>query len=229
MVTEQLTLHFGWGDSFSFANYYPGGNEAALYCVQQAAAGEGEHVVMLWGAAGSGKSHVLQAACQEAAEAGRTVAYLPLLELADYGVEMLEGLENMGLVCIDDLQCVAGRRHWEDALFHLYNRMRETGNTLLVGADASPAALAIELPDLRSRLAWGPVFQLAELDDQAKLAVLRRRAAARGFELPAEVALYLLRRSARDMASLLALLDKLDEQSLVQQRKLTIPFVRNLL
>lgn len=229
MVTEQLTLRFGWGEGFGFDNYYALGNEAALHCVRELSAVGGEQFVYLWGAPGSGKSHLLQAACQAGAQSGATVAYLPLQELREFGPGVFEGLEQMALVCLDDVQLVAGQAEWEDALFHLYNRLRETGSRLLVTATASPLALGIKLADLRSRLAWGPVFQLAGLDDSARVEALRLHAAARGFDLPDEVAEFLMRRAARDMNSLYRLLDKLDQASLAQQRKLTIPFVRQFL
>lgn len=229
MVHEQLPLRFTWRQGISFANYFSASNEESVHALKQAAGGEGERSLFLWGSAGSGKSHLLQAACQVAADARRSVVYLPLAELVNYSCEVFEGLEQMALVCIDDLQYMAGRDDWEEALFHLYNRMRDAGSTLLVTATSSPAALAVQLPDLQSRLTWGPVFQLRELDDTQKIAALRLRATGRGFDLPEEVAQYLLRRSPRDMVSLFALLDRLDEASLVQQRRLTIPFVRGLI
>ena len=239
MVTEQIPLRFGWRDGLSFGNYFSGSslegcsqsNAEAVHHVQRAAAGEAgaEHFLFLWGAASVGKSHLLQAACQHAAENQRTVAYLPMVELIDLSAEIFEGLEQMSLICLDDVQLIAGKAEWEEALFHFYNRMRDAGGSLLVMANAAPAALAVVLPDLQSRLSWGPVLQLNELDDAGKISALQLRAKGRGFELSDEVAQFLMRRSTRDMASLFLLLDRLDEASLVQQRKLTIPFVRNLI
>lgn len=229
VVTEQFTLRFGWGDRFTFGNYFSGVNSAAVECLRLAALGQGEQFVFLHGTAGSGKSHLLQAACQVAAERGKPVAYLPLPELRDFGDEVLTGLEQLALVCVDDLQVIAGQPVWEQALFHLFNRVIDSGCVLLLAADQAPAGMALQLADLRSRLGWGPVFRLQELDDGDKIAALRLRAQARGFDLPQEVAEFLLRRCPRDTASLFVLLDKLDQASLAQHRKLTIPFVRSLL
>lgn len=235
MVTEQIPLRFGWRDGLSFDNYFVsdsiGGNAEAAHHVRRVAAGEGdaEQFLFLWGSASVGKSHLLQAACQYADENQRTVAYLPMTELADLSAEIFDGLEQMALVCLDDVQLIAGKAEWEEALFHFYNRMRDAGGSLLVTANVAPSALAVVLPDLQSRLTWGPVLQLNELDDVGKISALQLRANGRGFELPDEVAQFLMRRSARDMSSLFVLLDKLDEASLVQQRKLTIPFVRDLI
>ena len=238
MVTEQIPLRFAWRDGLSFSNFftnsghgnYAGSNAEAVHYVQQAATGavDAEQFLFLWGAVGTGKSHLLQAACQQAAEHQNIVAYLPMLELADLSPEIFDGLEQMSLVCIDDVQRIAGQTEWEEALFHFYNRVRDAGGRLLVTADVAPSALPLTLADLQSRLAWGPVLQLGELDDAGKIAALQLRAKGRGFDLPDEVAQFLMRRSVRDMGSLFALLDRLDEASLVQQRKLTIPFVRKL-
>ncbi len=233
-----MPLRFGWRDGLSFDNYFALGtpesdgqsNAEAVHHVQRTAAGDAgaEQFLFLWGTANVGKSHVQQAACQLATENQRTVAYLPLVELLDLSVEIFDGLEQMSLVCLDDVQFIAGNAEWEEALFHFYNRVRDAGGALLVTANVTPSALAVTLPDLQSRLAWGPVLQLNELDDAGKISALQLRAKGRGFELPDEVAQFLMKRSARDMASLFALLDRLDEASLVQQRRLTIPFVRGL-
>ena len=100
---------------------------------------------------------------------------------------------------------------------------------MIVAGDIAPKALPIKLADLQSRLSWGPVFHLQELNDENKIAALQLRAKTRGFELTEEVGLFLIRRSARDMPSLFALLERLDEASLAKHRKLTIPFVRELI
>ena len=228
-VKEQLPLAYAWREGLSFDNFCGAGNAAVVQSLQQGADGSGDQFIYLWGTPGVGKSHLLQAACQRAAQQGRAVAYLPLAEFVEMPVEAFDGLQSLSLVCLDDVQAVAGMAHWEEALFHLYNRLRDSGAVLLAAGDASPAGLAIELPDLRSRLSWGPVFRVQEPQEDEKIHALQARAKARGFDLPDEVAHYLIRRSPRDMASLFALLDRLDQASLAQQRRLTIPFVRNLI
>lgn len=222
-MTRQLPLGVNLRDGAAFANFLPGPNAAAVACLR---AGE-EPLVYLWGAGGTGKSHLLQAACAAAGQDGRPAAYLPLD--GGFAPEVLAGWENLPLVCLDDLQAVAGRMAWERALFNLCNGLREQGGRLAVAADAPPAGLALQLPDLRSRLSQGVVFQLRELEDPDKLAALRLRARRRGFELPDDTAQYLLSRYRRDMPSLCRLLDVLDTASLSAQRRLTIPFVKSVL
>lgn len=220
----QLPLGIGLRDSATFTNFHAGSNSEAL---QSLSRGQ-EAFVYLWGPAGSGKTHLLQALCQQQGEAGHTVAYLPLAE-PGMAPAMLEGLEAMDLVVIDELDAVAGQAPWETALFHLYNRLGEAGVRLVVAAPVAPAGLGIRLPDLASRLGWGLTLQLSANDDAAKLAILQLRARNRGLELSEEVGNYLLKRCERDMDSLIQLLERLDAASLQEQRKLTIPFVKTLL
>lgn len=234
VVTEQIPLKLSWREGFSFKNFFvsgfPEGNNEVVHHLQKIASSDaGEQFLFVWGFNNVGKSHLLQASCQQAADSGFSVAYLPLAEVEELDSEMFAGLESMSLVCIDDVQKIAGNEQCEEALFHLYNRMRDVGNKMIVSANVAPAALPVGLADLQSRLGWGPVLHLQELNDENKIEALQLRAKARGFELTEEVGLYLIRRSARDMSSLFALLDKLDEASLAQHRKLTIPFVRDLI
>jgi DnaA family protein len=223
-IGKQLPLGLSLKDNATFANFYPGDNVVLL----EALAGR-ESPVFVWGSAGSGKSHLLQAVCHAAAGQGLPPAYLPLAQHARLAPAMLEGLEQQAVVTVDDVHCIVGQADWEEALFHLFNRLREAGNRLVVSARCAPAALNLGLPDLVSRLGWGPVFQLQPLDDEGKRAALQLRARQRGMELPDEVAVYLLRRSPRDMDSLFELLQRLDVASLAAQRRLTIPFVRALI
>lgn len=224
-LSQQLPLRIGLRDSATFDNFLPASNAQALHALQQ----QSEPFIYLWGSEGSGKSHLLQAACHAVTEAGGSAVYLPLGELSAMSPELFDGMEQMQLVCIDEVDSIVGSTAWEQALFHLYNRLRDSGNRLVVAGQASPTALGLGLPDLVSRLGWGPVYQLHLLTDEEKAQALRLRAAQRGMEMPAEVANYLLSRAPRDMQALFALLDELDEISLAAQRKLTIPFVREII
>ena len=176
------------------------------------------------GQPGVGRSHLLQAACLRVEERGELAVYLPLAEVAEYGPALLDNLEQSELVCLDDLDAVAGDATWEEALFHLFNRLRDAGRRLLLAADASPRELAIKLPDLQSRLSLALVFQLQQLrrGQAAGVAVARPR---RGLNLPDDVGRFILTRGSRSMNALFELLDQLDQASLQAQRKLTIPFL----
>lgn len=228
-VTAQLPLGIGLRDDASFANYFSGANREAVSAVRHSACSEGEQMIYLWGAPGVGKSHLLQAACHEANARGEAVAYVPLAQADEFSPRLLEGFEQLALVCIDDIQAIAGIAAWETALFHLYNRMRDSGSHCMIAGSAAPGGLGVMLPDLASRLAWGLVLHLDTLNDEGVLAALQLRAHQRGFELPADVAQFLLRRERRDMLALFALLERLDHASLAAQRKLTIPFIKGII
>ena len=221
----QLPLAIGLSDSASFENFLAGANLAACHTLELGR----EPFVYLWGGAGSGKSHLLQAACHAEDSRGGRAVYLPLQELLSHPPQLLDGMEELTLVCIDDLDRVAAQHAWQQAIFHLYNRLHEQGHRLLAAGSAAPAALGLTLADLTSRLGWGPVYHLLELDDAQKAEALRLHARQRGMEMSGEVAGYLLTHGPRDMHRLFALLERLDAQSLVEQRRLTIPFVRRLL
>ena len=225
----QLTLGIRLNDSASFANYFPGRNAEVLNHLRACAQGSSNLPVLVWGAAGSGKTHLLHAASHDATAHAKYPAYLPMRDAALWSPDVLEGLEHCALVCVDDVDAIAGLPAWEEALFHLYNRMSEQRTCLVLSAAAPPTELKLNLPDLASRLAWGLVLHLEALDENDKLAALQLRAQHRGFELPSDVAQFLLRRCPRDTPSLFALLDRLDHASLAAQRKLTIPFVREFI
>lgn len=232
MVPTQLPLGVRLRDDATFANYYPGANAAALGYVErlcEADAGWAESLIYLWGGEGVGRSHLLQAACLRFEQRGEAAVYLPLGEVADYGPELLDGLDQSELVCLDDLDAVAGRADWEEALFHLFNRLRDSGRRLLLAASVSPRELSVQLPDLQSRLTLALVFQLHALSDEDKLRALQLRASRRGLHLTDEVGRFILTRGERSMSALFELLERLDQASLQAQRKLTIPFLKETL
>jgi DnaA family protein len=142
---------------------------------------------------------------------------------------VLDGLAARRCVCLDDIDRVAGDVNFELALFDLGNQLTDHEGILVVAAAAAPREVGIGLPDLLSRLTRLPVFHVEPLDEQGRMEALQLRARHRGLELPADTARYLLQRSRRDMASLYELLDRLDVAALRAQRRLTIPFVRDIL
>lgn len=227
LFAQQQVLDFGLAPSRTLEQFLPGANGVAAGLVAQQAEGRGEPQLYLWGAMGCGKTHLLQAACQRAGEHGLPAAYIALRDAPHPGV--LEGLERLGLVALDDVQVVVGQAVWEEALFDLINRLREHAVPLLLAADRPPSALPVALPDLASRLGWGPILRLEGLDDAAKLELLRRRAVERGLILPDEVGRYLLDHLPRDVSSLLEGLERLDRASMEMHRKLSLALAREVL
>jgi DnaA-homolog protein len=233
-VYEQLALNLRLRDASSFENFFVARNREAVERLQQAVCNLGEAPrspaswLYLWGEPGTGKTHLLEAACRAAQEQGYAPLYVPLAEKADFSTALLEDVEQVPLVCVDDVDVIAGDATWEAALFALYEHLRAHGGMLVLAARSSPAAIGLKLADLATRLAAGLVYQLQPLSDAEKIAALRLRAQRRGLEMTEEVARYLLTRFPRDLHSLFALLDKLDSATLAAQRRLTIPFLRGL-
>ena len=225
----QLPLGVGLRDDATFDNYHPGANATLVECLSHQFDDNGEPFLYLWGGDGVGRSHLLQAACHQASARDLRTIYLPLEELGHFPPLMLEDVERLDLVAIDDLDRVVGRKRWEEALFHAFNRLRDSGKRLLIAADRPPRQLDIKLADLASRLTWGMTFHLRQLSDEDRMQALKLRAHLRGMELPDEVARYILHRGARELSELFRSLEVLDNASLSAQRKLTIPFVKKAL
>lgn len=223
---SQLALPLQLDDYAVFESFLPTGNEALVAMLEDTAGNDSGNGCWIWGAEALGKSHLLQAVT---AMAGDRSAYVPLVSLKDAGPDVIDGLERRNLVCLDDIDCVAGDDAWERALFSLFNAIAQEQGQLIVAAGMAPRECPFSLPDLASRLSQLPTFRVAELSDADREAALQLRSSHRGLELPVETARYLMSRSRRDMGSLYHLLDTLDQEALRAKRRLTIPFVRDVL
>lgn len=226
----QLPLPVRLRAEASFESFHVHPGVAAAVAGLQAGLAAPPFGILLHGPRQCGLSHLLQACCHRLEAAGDTVVYLPLAALAQQPPgELLEGLEHSRLVCLDDLDAVAGQADWERALFGLYNRLQAGRGSLLVASRLPPAALAIALPDLRSRLQALLVIAVAPPDDAARMGALQLLARTRGLALEPEVARYILARAPRGMEALVGVLDALDQRSLAAGRRLSIPFVREVM
>ena len=225
---QQIPLAVRLADRAVFASFLPAHNLEALQHLQQLARGGGRGLTWLCGLEGAGKTHLLQATCAAASEQMRA-GYVPLAQVAPLGVGVLEGLPQMQCLCLDDIDEVVGQIEWERALFGLLQEIEDSGGRLVLAAAAPPAFLEWALADLGSRCAAGAVFQLRLLDEPERHAALQLRARLRGLELPDETWHWLRKRFPRDMRTLYELLDTLDEAALTAQRRLTVPFIRDVL
>ncbi len=192
-----------------------------------------EWLIYLWGETGGGVSHLLSATMRHLSS--YDCCYLPLKELVFYSPkeffsDLDYGLEHANLVCIDDVDILSSQdQQWQQQLFHLINRLRDANKKLVVGAHCAPRQLSINLADLKSRLQWGSVYKIQALNDEESQHLLQERALLYGFQMSTEVAAFILQRTSRSVPSLLNILERLHQASLAAKRRLTIPFVKQVL
>jgi DnaA family protein len=224
-VTEQLVFDLAASDPPSFSNFVPGRNAEALATLKALAAGSvTESGLLIWGAPGGGKTHLLRATVEEAQARGALATYV-----ADPGALLAQDPERLAtqtIVAVDRID-----RATPDAqavVFRLFNALKERKRHFVAASRVSPAALPLR-EDLRTRLGWGLAFEIAALADSEKAAALAAYAAQRGLPIGAEVIGYLLAHGRRDMPALLATLSALDRHSLAARRPITIPLLRDWL
>ena len=226
---KQLALPIRLNEAATLDNFIAGRNTQLLHFLRRFLDHRAELQAYLWAQGTRGKSHLLQAMCQQASARKMQASYLPMPELASLDATMLDGLEKLQLLALDDLQAVTADPVWAEAIFHLINRCRSHGCHLLLASSASPQSLQVALPDLASRLVWGPVFHLDPLGDHELLAFVFDCARQRGLDLPAEVAHYLIKHLPRDIRYLETLIQLLDEEALACKRRVTLPFLKRVL
>ena len=229
-MNQQLALAIQLKVQATLDNFCWDKNTILKHQIELTLSHQGERFLYIWGDLGAGKSHLLQGICHQAMQHDMTAIYLPLKILKEWGPECIEDLSAQSLIVIDDIDAIAGCIEWERALFDLYNQIYDNEHSILLTSNQNPPSTSLlSLPDLRSRLNWGLVLQLKELEDASKMTVLQDQAQQRGIDLPDCVAIFLIHRCTRNMNELQNILDRLDQESLAAQRKVTIPFVKSVL
>lgn len=227
--SKQIPFQFGDFQKNDLASFLAGENENLITLLKQIANKESNHVLYLWGEAGTGKTHLLQAVCKQAAESDLHVAYIPLKQIEELSAEMLHDLGELDLICIDDVESIIGQLEWQQGLTWLYNELKDNSHSLIISGNKASANIELELDDLKSRLSSDQVIQIKSPNDELKIEILKQKANERSFELSDEVIEFLMRRVERNLSSLIDVLDKIDHASLAAKRKITIPFVKELL
>ncbi len=223
--STQIPLDIYLNEGRTFDSFHFGDNAELISSAQSFT----HPVIFIWSESGNGRSHLLQALCNYAEEKMLGSIYLPMTELSAFGTEILQGLETLDLIVIDDVDRLIGDSKWEEALFHLYNRVRDAGNYLVFSSTLPPQSLNFILQDLSSRLNWGLIYHLLPLTESQKIEAFHLTAQLKGLVINDDVTQYILKHLPRDPHHIFSLLDQLDKLSLVAQRKITIPFVKQVM
>lgn len=227
-MTQQLLKGLQPQAHMTFANFHNGQNRSIVNYLQQELYTQ-KNNIYLWGNSGCGLTHLLHALCETASLQQKTAMYLPLKEASLYTPEILVNIEQVSVLCLDDIDAVIGQLLWEEALFDAYNRSRDNNTIWVCTAKTSVRGLNCVLADLQSRLSWGQVFHMELLTEAERMAALQLRAKERGMIVNDEVIHFLLNHYQRDLGALLLLLERLDNASLAEKKRLTIPFVKEVL
>ena len=225
----QIPFKFDNFKKRDFDSFFQGENKDLLYFLNTMIKTRSNNSIYIWGPQGTGKTHLLQAACKKANEMDWHVTYIPLEQYRDFSIDILDGLGKLDLVCIDDLEFIIDNIEWQQRVTLLFNEIRDNKNSIIISSKISPNNIKIDLDDLKSRLVWGHVFKIKAADDELKIKILKKEANERSFNLNDDVVEFLIRRSNRDLTSLIEILDEIDRSSLAAKRKITVPFVKELI
>ncbi|MFT6034434.1 MAG: DnaA family protein [Arenicella sp.] len=224
----QLALPLSSNDKASFENYWLGHNTELVAAIESSVKTGEPKVVYYYGASGAGKSHLLFAAMRLAKSEIINTSYLSLTDTY-VSAGMLAVVDVEHVVCVDDIEAWAGDVDKERALFTLFEQIKHAGGQLIVSATQPPNLSSFVINDLVSRLSSGLIYPLHELNDEQRFEALKMRAKVRGLSVSDDAVRYLQSRSSRDTGELFSVLERIDHASLVEQRRVTIPFLQNLL
>ena len=247
-INQQFPLALKLDGAATFSSFWSAADGELVNALQTLAApkeGSAAGWLYITGGQGCGVSHLLQACVTLATEHNLSAMYLSLNELlmasdadasantaqlSDAMAGFFDGLEDFDLLCIDDIECLAGQPYWQEQLFYLIEKLKNRNDARLVlGSHSLAAELDFDLADLKSRLKWATGFQLNVLSDEQKIQVLQFKAERLGLVMSDEVASFLMNRCSRNMADLSELLARLDQQALSSGRRLTIPWIKTVL
>ncbi len=231
LPTRQLGLDVTLDDDAHFENFFlEPENTEAVAALQASLQPDVRINQLLWGASGSGLTHLLQAWVTAAQQQTLCSAYIDLQSVQnDRSLRLLNNIDGYHYLALDNLQVLAGNSAMQEAAFHCYNRLVDHGGNILFASHCSPLSLDIALADLKSRVLASTVYQVRAMPDGSKAEALRMRAKNRGMTLNSDVTDYILSRAPRNVKDLFLLLKELDLVSLQQQRKITIPFVKQVM
>ena len=222
---HQIPLPVSISEYMTFETFYLSSNKAVIDSIKD----DKNKLIWIAGLKGTGKTHILQATVNYMDDGDNRLLYLPMVESKDFTPDILDNLNQFDLVAIDDIENVIGDFSWEEQLLILYEELIHTKCRILISSSDTPQGLRFKLPDLASRFSLGLVDRLKPMNEEQIIKAISLHATVRGFNLPAEVAKYLISRVPRDVSVLVDIIKLLDYESLSKQRKLTIPFIKTVL
>ena len=222
---HQIPLPVSISEYMTFETFYLSSNKVVIDSIKD----DKNKLIWIAGLQGSGKTHILQATVNYMDTGDNRLLYLPMRESKDFTPDILDNLNQFDLVAIDDIENVIGNFAWEEQLLILYEELIHTKSRILISSSDTPQGLSFKLPDLSSRFSLGLVERLKPMNEEQIIEAISLHATVRGFNLPQEVAKYLISRVPRDVSVLVDIIKLLDYESLSKQRKLTIPFIKTVL
>ena len=225
-MSSQLSLGIRLRDDATLSSFYPGNNQELLSCIGNITKNMGEPYMYLFGQIGAGKTHLLQGACIAAHNLGSTSFYLSLKD-ENFTPQALEGLESLDLVCIDDIDCIAGNLSIENFLLSIIDTLHANGVNIIVAGNNSINQINFVNKKLQERFSWGMSFKVQALQEEEKIYAVQLRAQARGIELPMNVGKYLVNHSS-NMTELYSYLGSLDEASMMAKKKISLSFAKEI-
>jgi DnaA family protein len=241
----QLALPVWFSEDQSFESFVADGNEVVIKFLTHFICGKSQGLTnshipfcLLHSLHGAGKSHLLYASCQYASENNASHAYFDLKMLQQFPASVILDAQQKDLICIDNIHIIKDDLTWQIAIFDLLNKVIEKNQTIenpshhckvLITASQSPTSIGLTLSDLVSRLSWGTVFKLDPLNDEKSKLVIRHKLSEKGLEASDDVLNFLVTRLSRNITKQIDTINLLDRKSLESKRKLTIPFVKQVL
>ena len=188
-----------------------------------------EDDLFLYGIAGTGKTFLLQSLCNHYTNCEKTSLYIPLNDVKEYGASFLDSLEELDLICIDQIDSIAGDDIWEVAIFNLINNCLTSKCRLIFCSRLNPSSINFNLKDLFSRIKRIDHIELFPVSENKLRDALRFIIDMRSLEIGDSEIDYLMTHSTRSLTNILEIIDELDQQSLKLKRRITIPLIKEFI
>ena len=224
---KQLTFPWNKVNKSSLEGFYTSQENSHLVSILKDANFSDD--LFIYGTKESGKTFLLQALCNSYSSMSKSSLYIPLHKVMNYGVEIFESLENMNLICVDDIEEAISKIEWEKAIFNLINKALISKSRLILSSSQDLKSLNFALPDLESRIRKIQSFELYPINDKDIFDALKYISKLTSINLGDKEAKYLVTYSQRNISNLVQILESLDQLSMEMKRKITIPLIKEVI